>query len=123
MKKIFHLSTCNTCQRIIGELNTADEFELQDVKTTAITAEELDAMYAQTGSYESLFNRRSSKYRAEGLHDQTLEEQDYRRLILGEYTFLKRPAVWIGDQLFVGNSKKVVAAAKTALQADRETLD
>ncbi|MEL7021708.1 MAG: ArsC/Spx/MgsR family protein [Bacteroidota bacterium] len=123
MKKIFHLSTCNTCQRIIGELNTADEFELQDVKTTAITAEELDAMYAQTGSYESLFNRRARKYRAEGLHEQTLEEQDYRRLILGEYTFLKRPAVWIGDQLFVGNSKKVVAAAKTALQADRETLD
>lgn len=112
MKKIFHLSTCNTCQRIIGELNTANDFVLQDIKSTHVTAEELDQMYEQTGSYESLFNRRARKYRAEGWHEKELTDNDYRDLILNEYTFLKRPAIWIDGELFIGNSKKVVAAAK-----------
>ena len=115
MKKIFHLSTCNTCQRIIGELDPANEFELQDVKTKHVTIEELDQMYEQTGSYEALFNRRARKYRAEGWHEKELTDQDYRDLILNEYTFLKRPAVWIDGELFIGNSKKVVAAAKEKL--------
>ena len=41
MKKIFHLSTCNTCQRIIGELDGGQDFELQDIKTEPITAEQI----------------------------------------------------------------------------------
>lgn len=110
-KKIYHLSTCNTCARIIKELNPGPEVELQDVKSEAISPEQLDQMHAQTGSYESLFNRRSRKYRAQGLADQDLSEADYRKLILEEYTFLKRPVVQVGDEFFVGNSKKVVAAA------------
>jgi len=110
-KKIYHLSTCNTCARIIKELNPGPEVLLQDVKSEAVTEEQLDQIHAQTGSYESLFNRRSRQYRAQGLADQELSEADYRRLILEEYTFLKRPVVQIGETFFVGNSKKVVAAA------------
>lgn len=116
MKKIFHLSTCNTCQRIIGELNYNNDFELQNIKEQHVTPTELAAMYEKTGSYEALFNRRARKYRAEGLHEKDLSEHDYKDLILNEYTFLKRPVVWIDDEVFVGNSKKVVAAAKDALQ-------
>lgn len=115
MRKIFHLSTCNTCQRIIGELNNGEGFEKQNIKEQHVTAEELDAMKEKTGSYESLFNRRSRQYRGQGLHEQELSEADYKRLILSEYTFLKRPTIWIDDELFVGNSKKVVAAAKEKL--------
>lgn len=37
MRKIYHLSTCNTCQRIIAELNGGAGFELQDIKTERIT--------------------------------------------------------------------------------------
>ena len=118
MKKIFHLSTCNTCQRIIGELNTAEDFELQDVKQQHVTAEELDKMYAQTGSYEALFNKRARKYRSEGWKEKELSDDDFRELILNEYTFLKRPAVWIDGELFMGNSKKVVAAAKEKLMSN-----
>ncbi|MEL7064780.1 MAG: ArsC/Spx/MgsR family protein, partial [Bacteroidota bacterium] len=64
---------------------------------------------------EALFSRRAMKYRALGLHEQELSEEDYRQHILDEYTFLKRPVIIVGDQIFVGNTKKVVAAAKEAI--------
>jgi arsenate reductase len=67
------------------------------------------------GSYEALFSRRAIKYRALGLHERELNESDYRRLILEDYTFLKRPVAIIGNQIFVGNSPKVVEELKAAL--------
>ena len=115
MKKIYHLSTCNTCQRIIGELNNGAGFELQDIKTEPMTGEQLDVIKEKVGSYEDLFSRRARKYRAMGLHEKELTEDDYRRLILEEYTFLKRPVILIDGEVFVGNSKKTVEAAKQKL--------
>jgi arsenate reductase len=44
-----------------------------------------------------------------------LTEEDFKKYILQEYTFLKRPVLVMDDQIFVGNSKKVVEAAKAAL--------
>ncbi len=111
MKKIYHLSTCSTCQRIIKELGDGEGFILQDIKTESITPAQLEEMHDKVGSYEALFSRRAMKYRGMGLHEKTLSEADYKSLILQEYTFLKRPVVWIDDEIFVGNSKKVVAAA------------
>jgi len=52
------------------------------------------------------------KYRGMGLNEMELKEEDYRKYILEEDTFLKRPVLIIEDEIFVGNSKKVVAAAK-----------
>ncbi|MCB0559106.1 MAG: hypothetical protein H6573_16950 [Lewinellaceae bacterium] len=115
MRKIYHLSTCNTCQRIIGELGGGEGFDLQDIKTEKITPQQIDEMKAMAGSYEALFSRRALKYRSMGLHEQHLSEQDYRRLILEEYTFLKRPVVLMDGEIFVGSAKKVVAAAKSKL--------
>lgn len=113
--KIYHLGTCSTSQRIIKELNNGVGFELQDIKTEKITPAQLDQMRQKTGSYEALFSRRAMKYRAMGLHERNLTEEDYRQLILDEYTFLARPVVFIDGQIFVGNSKKTVKAAKQAL--------
>lgn len=115
MKKIYHLSTCKTCQRILETLGDKADWELQDIKTESITPEQLDFMKAQVGSYEALFSRRAMKYRSMGLADQTLTEDDYRRLILEEYTFLKRPVVVVDDQVFVGSAKKSVEGALAAL--------
>ena len=56
------------------------------------------------------------KYKSMGLADKMLTEKDYRNLILEEYTFLKRPVMILNDQIFIGNSKKVVEAGKTAIQ-------
>lgn len=117
MKKIYHLGNCTTCQRIIKELELGPEFVFQNIKEEAITPEQLDEMKALTGSYEALFSRRAMKYRGLGLHEMKLGEEDYRRYILEEYTFLKRPVILVDNQIFVGNTKKVVAAAKEAVRS------
>jgi arsenate reductase len=57
------------------------------------------------------------KYRAMGLNKEELTEDQWKKHILSEYTFLKRPVIIIGEQSFIGNSKKTVAAAKEALDA------
>jgi arsenate reductase len=116
MKKIYHLGNCTTCQAIIKETGIDKKgFDMQDIKTQNITAAQLDEMKAQTGSYESLFSRRAMKYKEMGLKDKSLTENDYRRLILEEYTFLKRPVVFVHDKVFVGSEKKTVEALKNAL--------
>ena len=116
MKKIYYLSSCSTCARIISELGiTAKKFVMQDIKTEKITAAQLAEMKKMAGSYEALFSRVALKYRALGLDKKTLTEDDYKNYILEEYTFLKRPVLIIDNQLFVGNSKSTVAAAKAAL--------
>lgn len=117
MKKIYHLSTCSTNQRILKEIEAAKyNVVLQDIKTEPITSAQLDEMKKRAGSYEALFSRKSLKYRSMGLHEQNLAEQDYRELILKEYTFLKRPVAIIGDDLFVGSAKAVVELLRAALQ-------
>lgn len=115
MRKIYHLATCDTCQRIIKELNNGEGFDLQNIKADKMTEEQVAEMAEKAGSYEALFSRRARKYKSMGLKEKTLTEQDYKDLILEEYTFLKRPVIFIDDEIFVGNSKKVVAAAVAKL--------
>jgi len=88
---------------------------MQDIKVKNISAKALDAIKEKVGSYEALFSKRAMKYRSMGLNEMSLSEKDFRKYILEEYTFLKRPFILIDDEVFIGNSKKVVAAAKAAL--------
>ena len=115
MKKVYYLKSCSTCIRINKELNIGSDFELQNIKTEAITPEQLDEMKALSGSYESLFSRKSMKYKALGLKDKTLSEDDYKNYILEEYTFLKRPVFLIDNEIFIGNTKNNVAAVAEKL--------
>jgi arsenate reductase len=112
MKKIYHLSTCSTNQRILQEIAAVKKGStLQDIKTEPITPAQLDEMKKLAGSYEALFSRKAMKFRSMGLHEQQLTEKDYRRLILEEYTFLKRPFMINGEEVFIGNAQKVVDQA------------
>jgi arsenate reductase len=116
MNKIYYLSSCSTCSRIIKDLGiTPKDFIMQDIKTEKITSAQLEEMKQLSGSYESLFSRVALKYRQLGLDKMKLNEAGYKKYILEEYTFLKRPVILIGKQIFVGNSKSTIAAAKTAL--------
>lgn len=116
MKKVYHLSSCSTCQRILKEWDLDDSFILQDIKTERMTAEDVDQMISLSGSAESLFSRRAMKYKSMGLAQKDLNESDYRQLIIDEYTFLSRPVMILDDQIFVGNSKKVVEQALLAVK-------
>lgn len=116
MKKVFYLETCKTCQKIMAEL-PLDDFVKREIKSQGISETDLAEMRQRTDSYESLFSRRAMKFRQWGLHEKTLTEDDYRDLLLKEYTFLKRPVFIVDDALFAGNAKKNVEALKAALQA------
>jgi arsenate reductase len=116
MNKFYYLGTCSTCARIIKELGISPQtFKMQDIKTEAIKPEQLEEMKQLSGSYEALFSRVALKYRAMGLDKRSLTEADYKKLILTEYTFLKRPVLITGKQIFIGNSKSTLAAAKATL--------
>jgi len=91
------------------------DFILQDIKKEKITEAQLQEMKELSGSFEALFSRRSMKYKALGLKDKTLTEQDYKNYILNEYTFLLRPTFIIDKEIFIGNSKKNVEAVKQKL--------
>lgn len=115
MKKIYHLSTCDTCKRILKELNPPTDFIIQDIKTNPLTEDELQEMYDRSKSYEALFSKRAQLYKKRGLKTQKLSEEDYKKLILEHYTFLKRPVVLIDDHIFIGNAQKTVEAAKAEM--------
>lgn len=111
MKKVYFLQTCDTCRRILKEVNT-ESFERQEIKTNTISVAQLEEMYALSGSYEALFNKRAKLYKAMDLKNQDLTEADYRQFLLDEYTFLKRPVFIVDDKIFIGNSKKVIESLK-----------
>ena len=114
MKKTYYLSSCSTCDRILKEVKDHN-FQLQDVKFDAISEKQIDQMYQLTDSYEALFSKRSRKFKSMGFKDQSLNEEDFKNLILEEYTFLKRPVFIVDHEIFVGNSKKTIHALKKCL--------
>lgn len=89
-----------------------DGFEKQEIKAHPVTVNQLDEMYTITKNYEALFNKRAKLYKAMDLKSQDITEVDYRRYILDEYTFLKRPVFIIDDNIFIGNSKKELERLK-----------
>ncbi|CEN38722.1 arsenate reductase family protein [Capnocytophaga cynodegmi] len=117
MNKIYYLSTCDTCKRILKELDLPEGIDLQDIKKNSISERELDFLKNTIGSYEKLFNKRSQLYKQRNLKDQNLTENDYRNLILEHYTFLIRPVIVVDNQIFAGNSPKVILEVKNKLQS------
>jgi arsenate reductase len=116
MKKIYYLSSCSTCSRIIKELDLENKgFDFQDIKNESITPQQLRQMKQMSGSCESLFSRVALKYKALGLNKVELSGEEYCQYILDEYTFLKRPVIIIDNEIFIGNSKKNIEAVKAAL--------
>ena len=96
-------------------MNLPSEFVLQNIKTEEITMKQLEQMKELSGSYEPLFSKRSKLYKEMDLKNQKLEERDYKQYILEHYTFLSRPVIINDNQIFIGNSKNTVEAAKAAI--------
>lgn len=116
MKKIYYLSTCDTCKRILKELNLPDSFVKHEIKSKPLTLTNVEELYQFTNSYEALINKRARLFQQDELKNKTLTEDDYKELLLQHYTFLKRPVLLNESQIFIGNSKKVVAAAAESVK-------
>ena len=113
MKKVYHLKNCSICQRILKELNWTHE--TQEIRSQKITVNQLEEIAKMAGSFEALFSRRATKYKTLELKNKALQDSDYKKLILDEDTFLKRPVFIIENEIFIGNSKNVVSAIKKKL--------
>lgn len=120
MKKIYYLGTCSTNSKILKELNL-EGVKLQDIKKNTISENQIEEMAKIAGSYEALFSKKAIKFRSLGLNTISLKEKDYKKYILEEYTFLKRPVAIIDGEVFIGNSKKNVEALKTKLNNPKES--
>jgi arsenate reductase len=106
VRKVYYLSTCTTSKRIISDLELGDKgFDFQDIKFDSVTEAQLTEMHKLAGSYEALFSKIARKYKELGLKNLNLQEEDFKKYILEEYTFLKRPVVIIDEQIFIGSSK------------------
>jgi arsenate reductase len=115
MNTYIYLSTCNTCIRILKELNLPEGTKLQDVKHESISQAQLQALYAVTQSYEQLINKRSRVLQAVNKAGKTLDENGYKQLLETEYSCLKRPILHWENSLYLGNAKKTVAAMQQAV--------
>ncbi len=114
MNRIYHLSTCDTCRKILAQLNI-DGVTLINIREQIIGKEDLDLMKKQLGSYEALFNKRAQKLKDMKPEDKPVKEADFKKLILSDYTFLKRPAAIIEGKVYAGNDKATVEALIGAL--------
>ncbi len=95
--------------------NIPHQVELREIKSQALSEQELEEMQRLAGSYEALFSKRAQLYKSRGLGQQDLKEADYRDLLLEHYTFLKRPVLVYEDHIFIGNAKKTAAAVQAFL--------
>lgn len=95
------------------ELKLAAGVELREIKSKPLTEKEVDSLKEKSGTYESIFSKRARKYKELGLNEMNLQEKDYRKYLLTDYTFLKRPVLETADQAVAGNSKKQVEIMKT----------
>ena len=117
MQKVYHLGTCDTCRRIIKELELPASFNLQDIKKEEITVKQLEELQKLSGSYEALFSKRAKLYKERDLKNENLSESDIKQLILEHYTFLSRPVIVNKGEIFIGNSKKTVEATKNSIHS------
>ena len=67
-------------------------------------------MYKITNSYEALFSKKSTQIKLRELDLKTLQEDDFKELILDHYTFLKRPVFLTDKEIFIGNDKNNMVA-------------
>ncbi|MFM9825771.1 arsenate reductase family protein [Flavobacterium sp.] len=115
MNKIYYLASCDTCRKIIKSLPKEHSLVFQDIKQYPISVEELEEMYALSGSYEALFSKKAQLYKSMDLKNKKLTEANFKKYILEHYTFLSRPVFIINDKIFIGNSQQNILQVMKAL--------
>jgi len=115
MRLFYYLSTCQTCKRIIKDLDLDDSIQKIDIKKNPINKDQLIYLYKIEGCYENLINKRAQLFKTLGLSNKVLGENDFKNLLLKHYTFLKRPVLVYDNNLFIGNSSKVTIEMKKFL--------
>lgn len=113
---VWYLESCDTCRRILQEtLPGTAGFVRREIKSKPPTQEEIDYLAKRAGSYAALLNTRARKLQSPDYKGIEITDSVAEKLLLEDYTFLKRPVFLISDKVFAGNSPSVVESVKTAL--------
>jgi arsenate reductase (glutaredoxin) len=107
---VYGLPYCTTCQKALNYLEGKGVSirSFRNLKEEPLSRAEVEELARKTGGAEALFSKRAMKYRAMGLHEQTLSEDDLLRLMTEEYTFVTRPVIVRGDRATAGWAPKRV---------------
>jgi arsenate reductase-like glutaredoxin family protein len=108
MNKIYYLSTCDTCKKILAQINDTSKFELIDIKSNPLTEAQVEEMCGYTKSFEKLFSKRAQLYKQLNLKEANLDEAGFKKYLLEHYTFLARPVIIYNNEIFVGNAAKTI---------------
>ena len=120
MRTVFYLKNCTTSKRVIKEVGIDKSFVMRDIKEEKLTPEEIDMLAKMAGSYQALFSKKARKYREYNLHLKDLTEDDYRKYLCEDYTFLKRPTIVADENIFVGSHKNTVKELDYYLKHKKE---
>lgn len=95
IETMYWLPYCSTCVKAEQHLlnKGASIARTVNLKETPLSRETLQALADGLGGVEALFSKRAMKYRAWGLHEKTLSDEDMLRYMSEEYTFIKRPVI------------------------------
>jgi len=115
MRVFYYLSSCSSCKKILKTLQLTSNIQQVDIKKNPLDEVQLGQILKLSGSYEVLFSRRAQLYTKRNLKDQKLGENQYKKLLLEHYSFLKRPVLCYDKHIFIGNSPEVVSAANAFL--------
>lgn len=110
--EVYWLPYCTTCQKAAQYLKDrgVEVGAFRDLKADRLSEEEVRALAEKVGGPDALFSRRAMKYRAMGLHEQQLSDDDLVRLMAEEYTFITRPVIVRGDRAAAGFNRKRIDA-------------
>lgn len=109
IEKMYWLPYCSTCQKAEQHL-LAKGATIQkhiNVKEEQVSKAELESLCKALGGVENLFSKRAMKYRAWGLNEKHLSDEDMLQYMQEEYTFIKRPVIVTSDgKVLAGFSAK-----------------
>jgi arsenate reductase (glutaredoxin) len=95
IETMYWLPYCSTCIKAEQNLLAAGHRikRYVNVKEEPVSMDTLNELAQGLGGVEVLFSKRAMKYRALGLHEKTLSDQDMLKIMHEEYTFIKRPVI------------------------------
>jgi len=95
VERVYWLPYCSTCVKADQYLKDkgASIARYINVKEEKVSREELQELCQALGGVDKLFSKRAMKYRAWGLNEKELSDEDMLNYMQEEYTFIKRPVV------------------------------
>jgi arsenate reductase len=104
--EVYWLPYCTTCQKAVKHLEEkgVPVRSFRNLKEEPLSEDEVRDLAAKVGGVETLFSKRAMKYRAMGLHEREVSEDEMVKLMSEEYTFVTRPVIVRGDRATAGFS-------------------